>query len=382
MKRTCWAFLILLGLMTGVATACSVPVFRYALERWPADYYGAMVIHKGPLSEVENELLEEFKAGVEQGDAYLNLEILTRDLSDPEPGGKLDKLLGGLVPEKLPAVALWYPWRMRREPPALVWDFNRETVDLLLRSPARQEVAKRILDGDSAVWLFLESENAKTNESTLARLKTELRGVEAELEEIRAESVDPQTEGLAYKFSVLSISHDDPKEKALIEMLMNSEEGLDEYEDMPMVFPMYGQGRALFAMVGDGINSNNILDVVGFLTGPCSCQVKSMNPGTDIMMAANWEKAVMDKDYVSDEDLPPLSANLVEPDPQGETGIAETVESETQVEKDLDDAATVVKEDGVEKTLATPLLIVLIGLIVVVAVGTVMLRRQMQGEQS
>ena len=374
MKRTCWAFLILLGLMTGVATACSVPVFRYALERWPADYYGAMVIHKGPLSEVENELLEEFKAGVEQGDAYLNLEILTRDLSDPEPGGKLDKLLGGLVPEKLPAVALWYPWRMRREPPALVWDFNRETVDLLLRSPARQEVAKRILDGDSAVWLFLESENAKTNESTLARLKTELRGVEAELEEIRAESVDPQTEGLAYKFSVLSISHDDPKEKALIEMLMNSEEGLDEYEDMPMVFPMYGQGRALFAMVGDGINSNNILDVVGFLTGPCSCQVKSMNPGTDIMMAANWEKAVMDKDYVSDEDLPPLSANLVEPDPQGETGIAETVESETQVEKDLDDAATVVKEDGVEKTLATPLLIVLIGLIVVVAVGTVMLR--------
>jgi len=32
----------------GVAHACQVPVFRYALERWTPDPYEAFVIHRGP----------------------------------------------------------------------------------------------------------------------------------------------------------------------------------------------------------------------------------------------------------------------------------------------------------------------------------------------
>ena len=41
------------ALVLGVrpAAACSVPVFRYALERWPADMYRLVVFHRGALSE-------------------------------------------------------------------------------------------------------------------------------------------------------------------------------------------------------------------------------------------------------------------------------------------------------------------------------------------
>ena len=371
MRRYYLVFFVLLGMLTSLAHACSVPVFRYALERWPADYYGAMVIHKGPLSEAENSLLEEFKEGVEQDDAFLNVEVFTKDLADPE-AGELDKLLGDLVPEKLPAVALWYPWRMQREPPVLVWDFSAETVTQLLKSPAREEIVKRIIDGDSAVWLFVESENAETNKITLARINEELKAVEIELKEMQEENIDPETEGLVYKFSVMSISRSDPEEKALLEMLMKSEEDLHEHKALPMVFPMYGQGRALFALIGEGINSENIRDVVGFLTGPCSCQVKSMNPGTDIMMPANWEKAIMDKTYVSDEDLPPLSGETIEPDE--DTNTAETTVGDAELEE-LDATATGGDETA-GTAVAIPLVAVMIGLLVVVAIGSVALRRR------
>ena len=35
---------------SSAAQACSVPVFRYALERWPADAYRLVIFHNGPLS--------------------------------------------------------------------------------------------------------------------------------------------------------------------------------------------------------------------------------------------------------------------------------------------------------------------------------------------
>ena len=38
--------------------ACNVPVFRYALERWPADMYEVVVLHDGELSSADKDRLE------------------------------------------------------------------------------------------------------------------------------------------------------------------------------------------------------------------------------------------------------------------------------------------------------------------------------------
>ena len=54
--------------------ACSTPVFRYAMERWPADYYDGVLIHKGPLAENDpaSVLLQDEKA------EFLNLRLFSK----------------------------------------------------------------------------------------------------------------------------------------------------------------------------------------------------------------------------------------------------------------------------------------------------------------
>ena len=53
-----WAALAWLVVVAPIVLACSVPVFRYALERWPPDAYEVLILHDGPLAERDQELLE------------------------------------------------------------------------------------------------------------------------------------------------------------------------------------------------------------------------------------------------------------------------------------------------------------------------------------
>jgi hypothetical protein len=112
---------------------------------------------------------------------------------------------------------------------------------------------------------------------------------------------------LQIRFSIVRVSRDDAKEQAFIDMLLDSEEGLrdEEFQGQPMTFPIFGRGRALYAVIGEGINREVIFDVCRFLVGPCSCQVKNQNPGTDLLMAVNWEESITPQIAV-DESLPPL----------------------------------------------------------------------------
>jgi hypothetical protein len=43
--------------------------------------------------------------------------------------------------------------------------------------------------------------------------------------------------------------------------------------------------------VGKGITADNMVDLLFFLSGACSCQIKSQNPGMDLPMAWNWDAA-------------------------------------------------------------------------------------------
>ena len=46
-------------LIGSAAMACQIPVFRFALERWPADPYELAIFHRGELSEAQEELIDE-----------------------------------------------------------------------------------------------------------------------------------------------------------------------------------------------------------------------------------------------------------------------------------------------------------------------------------
>ena len=71
-------------------------------------------------------------------------------------------------------------------------------------------------------------------------------------------------------------------------MLVRCEPDLADRSD-PIVFPVFGRGRALLPLIGAGITEKNIQDAAAFLVGPCSCQVKELNPGFDLLLSADWD---------------------------------------------------------------------------------------------
>jgi hypothetical protein len=301
------ALSIVLALLPGPVNACDVPVFRYALEEWPADYYEAVLIQRGQ-DHVEgvspsnsgtnaaaatretdaNSLLQSQGQVVD----LLNVHFSTVDLASSTPE-QVKKLLGGEVPKTLPALALWYPMHKGRTPPFWVGEFKPEMIPALIQSPKRKELAARLTKGDSAVWILVESGNAGKDKAALQLLNHELKTATQELKQEMASMIDDsQTPGLKIKFSTLSISRSDPNERFLLATLLNSEPDLQKYANEPILFPVFGRGRVLYALVGQGINTDNIDEALGFLAGPCSCQIKMWNPGVDLPMAVDWDAAV------------------------------------------------------------------------------------------
>ena len=113
-------------------------------------------------------------------------------------------------------------------------------------------------------------------------------------------------------FSSLRLSRTDPAEKIFVDMLLGSEGGgelslrADDVRGKPMAFPVFGRGRVLYGLVGDGINEDTIADACQLLIGPCTCQVKDDNPGIDLVMAVDWESLV-ERSVEIDKALPPLA---------------------------------------------------------------------------
>jgi hypothetical protein len=111
---------------------------------------------------------------------------------------------------------------------------------------------------------------------------------------------------LPYEFQILTLSPDDPAEHLFIDMLLKSEPDLYEHTDEPMVFPVFGRGRALGCLFGEYITGKNIQEASAFLSGACSCEVKKLNPGIDLLVAAPWDMVVINS-FVQDAPLPELT---------------------------------------------------------------------------
>jgi hypothetical protein len=130
---------------------------------------------------------------------------------------------------------------------------------------------------------------------------------ELDAQDIANGLVSVSQEELRLDFSLLRISRQDPNERALLSMLMHSEDDLQGFAGKPMVFPVFGRGRALYALVGKGIAAETIEEAATFLIGKCSCQVKEQNPGIDLLFTADWKKLAKASPLL-ERDLPDLTA--------------------------------------------------------------------------
>ena len=188
----------------------------------------------------------------------------------------------------------------------------------------RRKIAGRILGGETAVWVLLESGDRKKDDAAESVIKETLAMMEKKLELPDAVTgVAPQgAPDLRIDFSLVRLSRSDPEEKFLVRMLTHSEADLEQYKSWPMAFPIYGRGRVLYALVGQGITEDNISEACAFLAGPCACEIKYLNPGMDLLMPVDWEKEIGGS-WVDAVGLPPL------------TGLASIVKSSQAEESDL-----------------------------------------------
>ena len=324
------------------ARACQTPVFRYALEKWPGDYYPLMIYHDGPLSADDKAIVDWLGKVQETEGSQVSVYVLdiskcvttqpatapatSRPTSRPSPvDAQWAYLLKKFPPPAdvpMPAMVLRYPtqygpegqtWPVVQSGP-LDGKIAREIID----SPARQKIAKRLLSGDSTVWVLLESGDkakdaavAKTLETELGRLNKELRLPEqAPTPDVGPYEREIVVE-LKLKFTMLRVSRTDPAERMFIKMLLGSEEGLAQLKD-PIAFPIFGRGRALAAFAGKGIEPDNIESACIFLVDRCSCQVKRLNPGTDMMFTVDWDAALSGQPMMTVPPLPRLASDEVE----------------------------------------------------------------------
>ncbi len=280
--------------------ACQVPVFRYALERWVSDNYEVIILHKGTLSAADKERMHGLMAMDAAAEHLANIRVEHIDLADEvKDDPEFGKLWDRHSKNNQPLLVVLYP-RVANVPEPLAWvaPFTDASVKMLVDSPVRRQVAQRILAGDSAVWVFIPSGDKTADAKALKTLKDELAKNQNDLklpEQDILESDEffqPETKvKLRLGFSVVTLDRNDPAESFFLRSLLLGEPDLAD-EKQPIAFPIIGRGRALYAVVGKGINPFFIGDTSKFIVGPCSCQVKNQNPGFDLLMSVKWDEAI------------------------------------------------------------------------------------------
>jgi hypothetical protein len=310
MRRVLVTAAVVVALLAATGRACSIPVFRYALERWQPDLYEVLVFHRGGLTTEQQALVDRFAPEREPGDPLPNTSVVKVDL-DGQVRPEFAALWKAEPGQSLPWVMVRTPWRGENES---VWagELTSENLDQVLMSPHRAELAKRLLEGDSVVFVFLNGSDKERDDKlfTLAkeqfeRLQKEITLPRIEAEDLQSLSVTPDKLGL--KFSMLRLDRVDPREQVMIQAMLSLDPQLREERVArePLLFPVFGRGRVFFPLVGDDIAVQNIEDLAKFLCGACQCTVKQQNPGVDLLTTIDWQEYILPT--FEDKPLPPLT---------------------------------------------------------------------------
>ena len=285
-----WIAALLLGAITSIACAagrlCDTPVYRYALYRWsPSPYLIVAFTGTAPdagraLDRAEQRVIKALQAQEPANGMWVRI--------DPDGDAAVLETLPPALREAVEA--------RKPTPHSEVWLVNPrgQVVDRTpaskldlpkwFDSPARRAVRKQIEQDKVGVFVLLESpdhpDKNKAAWKTIEQAINEIQSGKIKLH--TAPSVtDPEV-------GVVRLARDDPAEQAFVRQLLLLEPDLGETKG-PIVFLVFGRGRALFSCLGKGIRVDNLARDVEFVSGACSCTVKDQNPGLDLLMPCDWE---------------------------------------------------------------------------------------------
>ncbi len=265
-KTTSLALALMLGMPA--VFGCDIPVFRYALDRWPADAFrleaSAAVLHAEPLAAEFRNL---------NGSSGVNLETTV----------------------STNGTRLFFPSHVRgAATPVWEGELTPAVYRTLTDSPARQDLKRRILAGDSGVWVLVEGSDRERNEAAVRLLEGRLRFLESASGLPPLDPGDPESRlgpgpELKVQLSLLRLKRSDASEAGLLSLLAGPA-GLKSFpSEEPFVAVVFGRGRVLGAWPHDRLTEEFVEEATRFLLGSCSCEVKSQNPGWDLLMRVDWD---------------------------------------------------------------------------------------------
>lgn len=305
------------------ASACNIPVYRYAMSHWQPAPYHVYYASRGPAAKEDaevNRLLDE-ASRAEPGVNLIfeSIDVARREQVDRLPEA-VQKALQTHIKEPLPLHLLFAPWDSE------VWAGRLKPADAraMLDSPVRKRVAQLLHEGHATVLLFLPGKNPAENKKAEAVLQEAIaRAAKGQFSQAstppdqdeaapkKPNSKDPESKqakppangpgadpidsepNRARPSRVLlksiTLSRSDPAETWLVRMLSAMEQVPAEQAAQPMFFAVYGRGRALGPCIGKLIDADNLEQLVSFLTGDCSCQIKDQNPGMDLLIGWDWD---------------------------------------------------------------------------------------------
>ncbi len=281
------AILVTLLATAAISQACSIPVFRYALERWKPSPYEFVIYHRGPLSDADKKAVKQIEDIIRTANAEVTLVDLD---GNREPQLKaLWKKHGGDA--NLPRMLVRFPDSDATTPLAWSGPLDVARIKALIDSPLRRQVASALFRGESAVFLMLESGDAKADADAEKLVGAELKRLGSKLELPPVTKEGPQVRSelpVRISFTLLKLSRKNLEEATLVDMLSRCEEDLDKARG-PIVFTVFGRGRLLTALHGKDLKAKELEEIARFLCGACSCQVKELNPGIDLLFAVKWD---------------------------------------------------------------------------------------------
>lgn len=266
-----------------VCQSCDTPVFIYAMKNWTPDNYDVAVI----LNDKPNEYkyVELIKSEINR--TYLNASIyVTNNIQF------FKTLFAPQIPEiQPPYIAIWFHQQLFQGKPIWHSQLNSTSLKLLFDSPVRREIAQNLIKGDMAVWILLESGIPHNDDEAFTRLVNSLKTIRKDINQIYEKKKIPfvSKEG-SVTFSVVRLSPNNHDEKVLTSCLI-AMAGDMEQNNLPMAFAIFGRGRALPPLPNEQITTEHIKNICEFLVGDCSCEVKNLNPGQDLLISTDWAQA-------------------------------------------------------------------------------------------
>jgi len=276
-----------LGLLLPVrARGCDIPVWQYALNNWGQDAYTVYRLHDGAPTPAEAAVDAAIVRAVEAGSANIAYEAVdlrsredmtaqaaevarwyreARARADGEAreGGVLDRVL---VPEP-PLHVVVSP----RGAVVATARLDMDGVKRLLDSPARTALCEALGEESAGALVVLTGDDEQENR----RVTDLVQAAVAQATEQRP-------------LCSVEVRRDDPREDLFVAQLLSLEPDLIDIPSA-MAFAVFGRGHAMEPYVGRGITAEGIAQMVDFLCGPCTCQIKENGSGMDLLTSYDWQ---------------------------------------------------------------------------------------------